>query len=283
MPSRGLRRAPVGRRRGPHPDCRPALLGARRLQEGLRRRARAGGGHGLRGRRVRRLLHVRGKAADLRNETQGAEPEGRRHAHRPGRRCGATRSRRTIDFHQAIGCRFLVVPGNGAFTDPEKSKALADTFNEIAATLKPLGMACGYHNHTNEFKKDGDKTYWDLFAERTTQGRHPAAGLRVDVCGRATTRSAYIRKYPGRTRTMHFKPTVREGRHRQEGDPRAGLGGLAGRLRGVRLGRRHRVDRGRAGDLPRRQVTDGLHAGIAGGAETPSGRRLRVVTARHSA
>jgi sugar phosphate isomerase/epimerase len=118
---------------------------------------------------------------------------------------------KTIDFHQGIGCRFLVVPGNAAFTDPEKSKALADTFNTIADTLKPLGMACGYHNHVNEFRqKDGDTTYWDLFAERTTRD----VILQQD-CGWTMAAGfdpvAYIKKYPGRTRTTHFKPTVREG------------------------------------------------------------------------
>ncbi|MBE3072275.1 MAG: sugar phosphate isomerase/epimerase [Acidobacteria bacterium] len=118
--------------------------------------------------------------------------------------------KRTIEFHQTIGCRFLIVPSNPAFTDPEKSKVLADTFNQLAGTLKPLGMACGYHNHTREFEKDGDRTFWDLFAERTTKdvilqqdcGWTVAAGLDP---------VAYIRKYPGRTRTVHFKPTVREG------------------------------------------------------------------------
>jgi sugar phosphate isomerase/epimerase len=116
----------------------------------------------------------------------------------------------TVDFHQAIGCKFLVVPGDAAFTDPEKSKALADEFNQLAQALKPQGMACGFHNHTGEFKKDGDKTFWDLFAERTSKdvilqqdcGWTMAAGFDP---------AAYIRKYPGRTRTTHFKPTVREG------------------------------------------------------------------------
>jgi sugar phosphate isomerase/epimerase len=111
----------------------------------------------------------------------------------------------TIDFHQAIGCRFLVVPSHPDFADPEKSQALADTFNQLAETLKPLGMATGYHNHTNEFKKDGEKTFWDLFAERTSKdvilqqdcGWTAAAGLDP---------AAYVRKYPGRTRTTHFKP-----------------------------------------------------------------------------
>ena len=116
----------------------------------------------------------------------------------------------TIDFHQAIGCRFLIVPGNDAFTNPEKNKSLADTFNQLAETLKPLGMACGYHNHTKEFAKDGDKTFWDLFAERTSKN----VILQQD-CGWTFAAgfdpAAYVRKYPGRARTAHFKPTVREG------------------------------------------------------------------------
>jgi sugar phosphate isomerase/epimerase len=94
--------------------------------------------------------------------------------------------------------------------DAARSKALADTFNQLAETLKPLGMACGYHNHVGEFKKDGDKTYWDLFAERTSRD----VILQQD-CGWTLAAGfdpvAYIRKYPGRTRTTHFKPMVREG------------------------------------------------------------------------
>jgi sugar phosphate isomerase/epimerase len=116
----------------------------------------------------------------------------------------------TIDFHQAIGCPFLVVPSNPAFTDPEKSKGLAETFNKVAEALKPLKMACGYHNHTPEFKKDGDKTFWDLFAERTSKD----VILQQD-CGWTLAAGydpiEYIKKYPGRTRTTHFKPTVRQG------------------------------------------------------------------------
>lgn len=117
---------------------------------------------------------------------------------------------KAIDFHQTIGCKFLIVPGDGDFTHPEKSKALAETFNKATEILKPLGMACGYHNHTSEFKKDGDKTYWDLFAERTGQdvvlqqdcGWTAAAGLDpVEI----------MKRYPGRMKSTHFKPTVLKG------------------------------------------------------------------------
>ncbi len=115
--------------------------------------------------------------------------------------------KRTIEFHQALGCKFLIVPGDRDFTDPEKSKALAETFNKTAEALKPLDMYCGYHNHKNEFKKDGDKTFWDLFAERTSKdvvlqqdcGWSAAAGYKPEEL---------VRRYPGRTKITHFKPTV---------------------------------------------------------------------------
>lgn len=114
---------------------------------------------------------------------------------------------KTIEFHQTIGCKYLIVPGDKDFTDPEKSKALAETFNKTAEVLKPLGMYCGYHNHTGEFKKNGDKTYYDLFAERTSKevvlqqdcGWTAAAGLSpVDL----------MKRYQGRMKITHFKPTV---------------------------------------------------------------------------
>ncbi len=110
--------------------------------------------------------------------------------------------KQTIEFHQAIGCPFLIVPGNPDFTDPEKSKALADTFNKIAETLKPLKMATGYHNHVNEFKNtDGGKTYWDLFAERTSKES-------------SCSRTAAGRWPPGSTRSSTSRST-RGGRGRR--------------------------------------------------------------------
>ena len=118
--------------------------------------------------------------------------------------------KQTIEFHQTIGCKFLIVPGDGDFTNSEKSKTLAETFNQIAATLKPLGMFCGYHNHTGEFKKDGDKTFWDLFAERTSKD----VILQQD-CGWSAAAGqdpvALMKRYPGRMKTTHFKPTITGG------------------------------------------------------------------------
>ena len=116
---------------------------------------------------------------------------------------------KAIEFHRTIGCKNLILPSDPRFCDAEKSKELADFMNQAAETLKAHGMCCGYHNHPTEFQKsnDGDKTWWDLFAERTTKD----VVLQMDVgwvthAGRDPV--LFLRKYPGRTRTAHFKPAV---------------------------------------------------------------------------
>jgi len=113
----------------------------------------------------------------------------------------------TIEFHQTLGCRYLIVPGDQRFSKSEGSKELAEIFNEAAHTLTPLKMYCGYHNHTHEFQKEGDKTYWELFAERTCS----EVVLQQDVGWTAAAGQdavALIRKYPGRSKIIHCKPTV---------------------------------------------------------------------------
>lgn len=119
--------------------------------------------------------------------------------------------KRTIEFHKTLGCNLLICPGDGRFTNADKSKELAEVFNKATETLKPLGMACGYHNHTHEFEKGpGGKTWWDLFAERTSKevvlqidfGHAIYAG--VDCVG-------LIRRNPGRIRTTHVKGRIPAG------------------------------------------------------------------------
>ena len=114
---------------------------------------------------------------------------------------------KTIEFHKIIGCNYLIVPSDPDFTHPEKSKVLAEAFNRAAAVLKAEGMFCGFHNHKTEFDLFEGKTYWDLFAERT----HKDVVLQLDVGWAVAAQvdpANLIRKHPGRSRTVHFKPTV---------------------------------------------------------------------------
>ena len=119
--------------------------------------------------------------------------------------------KKTIEFHKTIGCNFLICPGDGRFTDAQKSKELAELFNKAAEALKPEGMHCGYHNHAQEFGKgEGDKTWWDLFAERTTKD----VVLQIDF-GHAIYAGAdcvaLVKKSPGRVKTTHIKGRLPKG------------------------------------------------------------------------
>ncbi len=110
----------------------------------------------------------------------------------------------TIDFHKTIGCHFLIVPGDSRFTDPEKSKEYAKVMTDAAAALKAEGLSCGHHNHTAEFNKDGDKTYWDLFVERTSKD----VIMQLDI-GHAVKAGAdpvaLLKHNPNRIKSTHVK------------------------------------------------------------------------------
>lgn len=118
--------------------------------------------------------------------------------------------KRTIDFHQALGCKYLIVPSDKRFMTPDGNKMLIELFNKTAEVLAPLGMKCGFHNHTAEFRKHEGKTYFDMFAEGTSS----SVVLQQD-CGWALVAgqdpAGLIRKYPGRYGTVHFKPAVLRG------------------------------------------------------------------------
>jgi sugar phosphate isomerase/epimerase len=118
---------------------------------------------------------------------------------------------KTIDFHKTIGCKFLIVPGDSRFTDPVKSRDFAEFMNKTAEALKPEGLFCGYHNHVDEcLKKDGDKSYWDLFAGRTSK----EVVLQIDF-GHAIYAGvdcvAAVRNSPGRIKTTHVKGRLPKG------------------------------------------------------------------------
>jgi sugar phosphate isomerase/epimerase len=115
--------------------------------------------------------------------------------------------KKTIDFHKTIGCKFLIVPGDGRYTKSDASnKEYAEFMTKAAEALKPEGLFTGHHNHTGEFaiEKESGKSYFDLFAERTSkdvviqQDMGHTMAANVDPI-------AIVKKYSGRVRTTHIK------------------------------------------------------------------------------
>jgi sugar phosphate isomerase/epimerase len=113
---------------------------------------------------------------------------------------------RTVEFHQTLGCRYLIVPG---LPEPYRSTRqkwaeTAQLFNEIAERLKPYGMRTGYHNHWIEFEPLEGELPWDTFFSHAS----PDVIMQIDT-GNALHGGAhaapFVRKYPGRAITVHVK------------------------------------------------------------------------------
>lgn len=121
----------------------------------------------------------------------------------------------TIEFHKIIGCKLLIVPMDGMFyKSDETNKKISDIMNVASEELAKHGMACGYHNHAVEFgavpNNAEGKLWWDLFAERTNKN----VVLQQDVAWTWVAGKNpvdYVKKYPGRTVTTHFKAKIRKG------------------------------------------------------------------------
>jgi sugar phosphate isomerase/epimerase len=112
----------------------------------------------------------------------------------------------TIDFHKALGNRFLICPGMPGKYRKSKQGWLeaAKLFSDTAAKLKPHGLRCGYHNHTGEFKPlDGEKP-WDIFFGHTP----PEVVMQLDIghcLNGGSDPAAVLKQYPGRAATVHVR------------------------------------------------------------------------------
>lgn len=117
---------------------------------------------------------------------------------------------KTLEFNRTIGNPYLIVPSlpRSYTANAEAWKRAADLFSELAAKVKPLGFWVGYHCHAGDFEPVDGSCGWDIFFGRTNQdvimqldtGNAAAAG--VDSL-------SVLRRYPGRTRTVHLKPFSR--------------------------------------------------------------------------
>lgn len=113
---------------------------------------------------------------------------------------------RTIDFNKTMGNKLLIVPGlpPKRVASHEAWVENAGIFTELAGKVKPHGMRVGYHNHQTEFKALGGEQPFDTFFGRTPK----SVVMQLDV-GTALEAGmdpvALIKKYPGRTASIHVK------------------------------------------------------------------------------
>jgi len=116
----------------------------------------------------------------------------------------------TVKFYQTLGVEILIVPWDDRAWHPEGIDEVVSLLNSLSKKLAPLGMKTGFHNHELEFNDFKGMTYWDYLAKNTSQ----EVVLQQDV-GWTTYAGKdpieYVKRYPGRTLTTHYKVRLPEG------------------------------------------------------------------------
>ena len=119
--------------------------------------------------------------------------------------------KKCIADHKALGCQYIVAPSFRIPDNLEDLKTYCDYFNAIGKLCAEQGLKFGYHNHSREFQKIGDKVIYDFMLENTD----PAlVFFEMDVYWAVMGKAApcnYFRKYPGRFELLHIKDVTEVG------------------------------------------------------------------------
>ena len=130
-------------------------------------------------------------------------------AHVPFEKLNAEHFEATVAFYKAIDCYYLIIPMDHRAQTAEGAKAVAKDLADLEKKLKPHGMYIGYHNHKIEMMGETGKTPWDVIGTGTVD----AVILQQDVGWTEVAGKDpldFIRAYPGRTITTHYKAAAPE-------------------------------------------------------------------------
>ena len=112
----------------------------------------------------------------------------------------------TIEFNQTLGNKYLIVPYLAAEGPNARDTWLryAERFNVLSDKVRPHGMWVGYHSHAGDFKAIDGQMPWDLLFGNTQSDviMQIDTGNMMDGGGDPV---AYLKRYPGRTLTIHLK------------------------------------------------------------------------------
>lgn len=110
----------------------------------------------------------------------------------------------TIEFNQIIGNKFIIVPDMSGKTR-QVWLDKARQFSDLAAQLAPLGLSIGYHSHFHDFHPVEGELPWEIFGANTSA----KVILQLDTsncCDGGADPLTELKKFPGRTRSIHIKP-----------------------------------------------------------------------------
>lgn len=116
----------------------------------------------------------------------------------------------TTAFYRTLGCTNLVISMDQRGASTEQSAQMSQELTALSGKLAAKGMRIGYHNHAQELAGTVGSTPWDVIAKNT-----PKASIMQQDVGWTTFAGkdpvAYVKRYPGRTITTHYKAKFVEG------------------------------------------------------------------------
>ncbi|MGH9451041.1 MAG: sugar phosphate isomerase/epimerase family protein [Terriglobia bacterium] len=111
---------------------------------------------------------------------------------------------KAIELNHILGTSYVVLASPGNVTSLDGWKKVADTLNKANHTMEGHGLHAGYHNHEAEWMPIDGKKPMEVLAANTDK----TIMLQLDVgtCVAAGSDPvAWVRKNPGRIRSMHLK------------------------------------------------------------------------------
>jgi sugar phosphate isomerase/epimerase len=125
---------------------------------------------------------------------------------------------KAIELNQILGVQQVILSSAGnEITTSEQWLQLAGRLTRATQELLPHGLTAGFHNHQTEWRRvDGDQRIIDLLAANTP--REFVLQLDVGTCLEAGEDPvAWIRKHPGRIRSIHLKDWAPGGETEEKG------------------------------------------------------------------
>lgn len=115
---------------------------------------------------------------------------------------------KSIETAHAIGAKYLIqaeLPvSQQEIGSREAWLRAAEKFNKLSSLLNQEGLSIGYHNHTEEWTKFENTNGWEVFFDNTSKDViHQIDTAHCLKGGGDPVRM--IRKYAGRTKTIHLK------------------------------------------------------------------------------
>ncbi len=118
-----------------------------------------------------------------------------------------------VDYFKVLEAKYLIIPmDNRAFENNTVDVFITDLI-KFSERLKPHGLKTGYHNHWQEFEPYKETTFWDYIAQSTAND----VVLQMDIGWVEYARKdpvEYVKRYPNRTLTSHYKARPMEGNYK---------------------------------------------------------------------